>query len=166
MQPVPITTNAVSSNSDHGEVYSIQHYVINLSVTCVGLWFYLDTPVSSTNKTDHHAIAEILLKVALNTIIHNPTNTSPPRFYQDFHYYQSGSKRDRNTNIKNDNNCKWKTSKDCKFIYDWFGLWCLTLLSSIYQLYRGGQFYWWSTPRHERSSNSHNFSGDRHWLHR
>ena len=28
------------------------------------------TPVSSTNKTDHHDIAEILLKVALNTISH------------------------------------------------------------------------------------------------
>ena len=27
------------------------------------------TPVSSTNKTDHHDIADILLKVALNTII-------------------------------------------------------------------------------------------------
>jgi hypothetical protein len=26
------------------------------------------TPVSSTNKTDHHDIAEILLKVTLNTI--------------------------------------------------------------------------------------------------
>jgi hypothetical protein len=29
----------------------------------------LDTPVSSTNKTDRHDITEILLKVALNTII-------------------------------------------------------------------------------------------------
>jgi hypothetical protein len=28
----------------------------------------MDTPVSSTNKTDHHDITEILLKVALNTI--------------------------------------------------------------------------------------------------
>jgi hypothetical protein len=27
------------------------------------------TPVSSTNKTDHHDMTEILLKVALNTII-------------------------------------------------------------------------------------------------
>jgi hypothetical protein len=29
------------------------------------------TPVSSTKKTDHHDITEILLEVALNTINHN-----------------------------------------------------------------------------------------------
>jgi hypothetical protein len=29
------------------------------------------TPVSSSNKIDRHDIAEILLKVALNTITHN-----------------------------------------------------------------------------------------------
>jgi hypothetical protein len=28
MQSVPITTNVASSNPAHGEVYSIQHYVI------------------------------------------------------------------------------------------------------------------------------------------
>jgi hypothetical protein len=30
------------------------------------------TPVSTTNKTDHDDIAEILLKVVLNTITHPP----------------------------------------------------------------------------------------------
>jgi len=33
-----------------------------------GPWFSPGTPVSPTNKIDHHDIAEILLKVALNTI--------------------------------------------------------------------------------------------------
>jgi hypothetical protein len=68
------------------------------------------------------------------------------------------------------------------------GLWCLTPLSTIFQLYRGGQVeatgvpgenqrpdvsHWqiWShnvvssTPRPQRDSD-HNFSGDRHWLHK
>ena len=34
----------------------------------IGRWFSPGTLASSTNKTDHHDIAEILLKVALNTI--------------------------------------------------------------------------------------------------
>ena len=33
-----------------------------------GRWFSLGTPASSTTKTGHHDIAEILLKVAFNTI--------------------------------------------------------------------------------------------------
>ena len=55
MQSVAITTDVVSSNLDQGEVYNI-------------MYFSLDPPVSSTNKTDRHDITEILLKVALSTI--------------------------------------------------------------------------------------------------
>jgi uncharacterized membrane protein len=36
------------------------------------LWFSQSTPVSSTNQTDCHNIAEIFLKEALNTITLNP----------------------------------------------------------------------------------------------
>jgi hypothetical protein len=37
-----------------------------------GRWFSTGTPLSSINKTDRHDIAEILLKVALNTIALTP----------------------------------------------------------------------------------------------
>ena len=63
MPSVPITTKVVNSNHVHGELYPIQHYVMKF----VGD-FSPGTPVSSTNKSDFHNIAEILLKVVLNTI--------------------------------------------------------------------------------------------------
>jgi hypothetical protein len=39
-----------------------------------GRWFSPGTSVSSTNMTDRHDIAEILLKVALNTITQTYVN--------------------------------------------------------------------------------------------
>jgi hypothetical protein len=59
-----ITTKVVSSNSAHGEVYTIQHYVIK-SVTS-------RRPVVFSS-TIYIYIYEILLKVALNTITLIPT---------------------------------------------------------------------------------------------
>ena len=51
-------------------MYSIQHYDVIMFVSDlpqVG-GFFLGTPVYSTNKTDRHDIAEILMKVELSTI--------------------------------------------------------------------------------------------------
>ena len=63
--------------SAHSEVYSIHHYVIKFVSdlrVATGRCFSHGIPVSLTNKTDRHDIAETLLKVTLNTI--TLTNTS------------------------------------------------------------------------------------------
>ena len=61
---VSFTTKVVSSSPAHGEVYSIQQYVIKF-VCDSGILF---------NNTDRYDMIEILLKVALNT-------THPPIKY-------------------------------------------------------------------------------------
>ena len=66
VQSMLITTKAVSSNVVHGEVYSIQHYVIMFVSDLRQVGGFLR--VSFTNITDRHGIAELLLKVELSSI--------------------------------------------------------------------------------------------------
>jgi len=72
VQSVPITTKIVSLTPAPCEVFSIQHYVIKFVSYLLQVGVFTPyTPVSVTNKSDRHdtCIAEILLKVALTTLI-------------------------------------------------------------------------------------------------
>jgi hypothetical protein len=53
----------------------VQHYVTVCQWLVTGRYFSPDPPVSSTNKTDRHDIAAILLKVTLNTVRPKPNQT-------------------------------------------------------------------------------------------
>ena len=63
---MPITTEVVSSNPTQMRCTALCDKTCQWFAT--GQWFSPGTLVSSTNKTDHHDITEILLKVTLNTI--------------------------------------------------------------------------------------------------
>jgi hypothetical protein len=62
-----IQTKVVNSNSAHGEMYSIQHYVIKFVSDWQQIGGFL---VSSTNKTDCHNITEIYTITPNPCIIH------------------------------------------------------------------------------------------------
>jgi hypothetical protein len=81
-QSVPITTNVVGSNPAQARCtrYNIMWKSVCLWLA-TGRWFSPGTPVSSTNKTDHPDIAEILLKVAFNTI----NQTNPVQYGNKWH---------------------------------------------------------------------------------
>jgi hypothetical protein len=68
MQSIPITIKVASSNPAEGEVYSIPHYVIKFVSNLQQVDGFLRVFRFPPPTTHHHHIAEILLKVTLNTI--------------------------------------------------------------------------------------------------
>ena len=102
MQSVPITTKVVSLNPSHGDVYSIQHYVIKKnSVTFSGRSVVFSR--YSTNKIGRHDINEILLKVVLNAYNPNPYYLN----HTDINNIKNNETH-TNSNIWTGNKCKIK----------------------------------------------------------
>jgi len=61
----------------------------NYQLLAYGRWFSQGTPASSTTKTGSHDIAEILLKVALNTINQIKSNhiaVTTTRLWNNLHH--------------------------------------------------------------------------------
>jgi hypothetical protein len=79
---MPIATKVVSLNPIHGDVYSIQLYVIKLVSDLLKVGGFLRVSrFPPPNKTDCHDITEILLKVVLNTI-NQPTIQNMTEFHE------------------------------------------------------------------------------------
>jgi hypothetical protein len=134
-------------------------------------WFSLSTLVSSTNKTDCYDIVEILLKVELNTITplcgthtlvwwtHNHHllgiwwGSCNIDYYIKILCFHWEANIWKFTLLPNGVSCALRALK-LVCVYHTRGLWCLIQLSTIFQLYRSSQFYWWRKQEYsEKTTN-------------
>ena len=183
---MPIITKVVSLNPFNWEVYLIQHYV-------PGQWFSLGTPVFLTNKTLVYLVYMFKLQWRLPKLILLEINFCVQNG-QVFSLYRLNQQRFSTLGLFLMISLYWipdysgyGVNRFTVFHLDFdliFGV--LMPLSAIFQLYHGGQFYWWRKPDDldittdlshvtdkiyhtmlytspwSRFELTHNISGDRH----
>jgi hypothetical protein len=105
-----------------------------------GLWFSLGTPVSSTNKTYRHDIAEILLKVALNII-----NQKPNELWNSALITQFFSLKTKEMVLCFERISDYPEHSIIGYSIKWFGFWLMMFNATFNNIsaISWRQFYWW-----------------------
>jgi hypothetical protein len=110
----------------------VQHYVIVCQWLATGWRFSPGPPVSSNNKTDHHELFFSLVDHFLPGCL-----WLKRKWIQVYKY----------------NSFVFTMIQYCR-LFCLFVWWCLMPLSTLFQLYRGGQFYCWRKPEdQEKTAN-------------
>ena len=126
--------SVLATSADRCPIWSITAIQLLCQRLAKSQWFSPGTLVSSTNKTDRHDMAEILLKVALNTI--NETN-------QSLHKQKP---------VKNKNSIICSQSGECVRVEQQVHLWIIVAVINL---------CWWTiSPRGYHPPSSQGFGID------